>query len=175
MTDDALRYPAGRFAEPGGPLSPAEIEAVVAEIEAFPAALRQATAGLDDAVLETPYRPGGWTVRQTVHHVADSHSNAVLRFKWALTEREPTVKPYDEAAWARLADVALPVGVSVALVGALHARWTAVLRGMAPDDWARRFLNPEHGPQRLDRTAAMYAWHGRHHLAHIALVTGPAA
>lgn len=169
---DALRYPAGRFAEPAGPLAPAQIGAAIAEIDAFPAALRTAVAGLDDDVLETPYRPGGWTVRQVAHHVADSHANALLRFKWALTEDAPTILPYDEAAWADLPDTRLPVAVSVALVEALHARWVALMRGMEAADWARRYVNPESGPARLDRAAAMYAWHGRHHLAHIGLVAG---
>lgn len=169
---DALRFPTGRFAEPAGPLSPEQIAAAVGAIEAFPAALRASVAGLSDGALETPYRPGGWTVRQVVHHVADSHTNATLRFKWALTELDPTVKPYDEAAWATLPDTRLPLEPSLALVEGLHARWVAVMRALGPEDWARRYLNPESGPQRLDRAAAMYAWHGRHHLGHVALVTG---
>ena len=169
---DALRYPAGCFAEPAGPLTPDEIAAAITEIEALPAALRSATENLSGDVLETPYRPGGWTVRQTVHHVADSHTNAVVRFKWALTEEAPAIKVYDEAAWAGLPDTRAPVALSLDLLGALHARWVVLLRGLGPDEWARTFVHPDDGPTRLDRTAAMYAWHGRHHLAHVGLVTG---
>ncbi|HEX8299049.1 MAG TPA: putative metal-dependent hydrolase [Rubricoccaceae bacterium] len=174
FTDDALRYPAGRFEVPIGPLDAPALAGAIAEIEAFPAALRGATADLPDAVLDTPYRLGGWTVRQVVHHVADSHANAVLRVKWALTETDPAILAYDEAAWAELPDARLPVEVSLRLVEALHTRWAAVLRPLAPADWARRFIHPVNGPTRLDRAVAMYAWHGRHHLAHIAIVTGAA-
>ena len=168
--DDALRFPAGRFEAPAGPLSSAEIDSAIAEIEAFPTALRAATERLGAEALETPYRPGGWTVRQVVHHVADSHMHASLRFKWALTEDDPAILAYDEGACAELPDTRLPIEVSLALAEALHTRWVAVMRGMDGGDWARRFLHPVNGPTRLDRAAAMYAWHGRHHLAHIALV-----
>lgn len=169
---DRLRYPAGRFDAPAGPLAPADIEAAIAEIEALPDAFRAAVAGLSEAEFETPYRPGGWTVRQTVHHVGDSHMHAFLRFKWALTEDAPAILAYDEAACARLADTLLPVDVTLALLVPLHARWTAVMRAMEPADWARTFVHPANGPTRLDGAAAMYAWHGRHHLAHVRLVSG---
>ena len=170
--DDVLRYPAGRFDAPSSPLAPDAFAAAVSEIAAFPAALRAATEALPDATLDTPYRAGGWTVRQTVHHIADSHANAVLRVKWALTETDPAVLAYDEAAWAELPDARLPVEVSLRLVEALHTRWVAVLQTLTPADRARRFVHPVNGPTPLDRAVAMYAWHGRHHLAHIGLVTG---
>ena len=170
--DDALRYPTGRFDAPASPLAPDAFAAAVSEIAAFPAALRAATEALPDDVLDTPYRAGGWTVRQTVHHVADSHANAVLRVKWALTETDPAILAYDEAAWAELPDARLPVEVSLRLVEALHARWVAVLSTLTPADRVRRFVHPINGPTPLDRAVAMYAWHGRHHLAHIGLVTG---
>ena len=170
--DDALRYPTGRFDAPASPLAPDAFAAAVSEIAAFPAALRAATEALPDATLDTPYRAGGWTVRQTVHHIADSHANAVLRVKWALTETDPAVLAYDEAAWAELPDARLPVEVSLRLVEALHTRWVAVLQTLTPADRARRFVHPVNGPTPLDRAVAMYAWHGRHHLAHIGLVTG---
>ncbi len=169
---DALRFPAGRFAAPDGPLSPDEIAAVIDEIAALPAALRAATAHLDDGALDTPYRPDGWTVRQVVHHVPDSHANAYVRFKWALTERAPAIKAYNETAWAELPDSAAPVAGSLDLLAALHARWAGLMQAMAAEDWARTFVHPVSGETRLDRAAAMYAWHGRHHLAHVALVTG---
>lgn len=170
--DDSLRYPAGRFVPPTGPLAPADIESAIAEIEALPDALRAAVAGLSEAQADTPYRPGGWTVRQVAHHVGDSHMHAFLRFKWALTEDAPAILAYDEAACARLADALLPASVTLALLTPLHTRWTAVMRAMEPDDWARLFVHPDNGPTRLDRAAAMYAWHGRHHLAHVRLVSG---
>ena len=169
--DDALRFPAGRFAAPDGPLAPDALAAVIDEIAALPAAFRAATLTLADDVLDTPYRPGGWTVRQVVHHVPDSHTNAYVRFKWALTEDAPAIKAYDEAAWAELPDSAAPVAGSLDQLAALHARWARLMRAMAPEDWARTFVHPVSGETRLDRAAAMYAWHGRHHLAHVALVT----
>lgn len=172
VNDDPLRFPVGRFELPAGPLAPTRVEAAVAEIEALPRALRAAVAGLGEAQIDTPYRPGGWTVRQVVHHVGDSHMHAFLRFKWALTEARPAILAYDEAACARLADALLPVEVSLALLDALHARWTAVMRALEPAEWARVFVHPEGGPTRLDHAAATYAWHGRHHLAHVRLVSG---
>ncbi len=119
--------------------------------------------------LDRPYRPGGWTARQVIHHVPDSHANAYVRFKWALTEDAPRIKAYDEAAWADLPDSRAPVSGSLDLLEALHARWVGLMRTMSPDDWARTFVHPVSGEARLDRTAGMYAWHGRHHLAHLSL------
>ena len=172
QTDEALRFPTGRFAEPATPVTPARLAAILDDVAALPADLRAAAHALSDAALDTPYRAGGWTVRQVVHHVPDSHTNATVRFKWALTEDAPLVKVYDEAAWAALPDSRAPVGGSLDLLDALTARWVGLMRALAPDDWARTFVHPEHGPMRLDRTAAMYAWHGRHHLAHVRLVAG---
>ncbi|MFI5120490.1 MAG: YfiT family bacillithiol transferase [Thermoanaerobaculia bacterium] len=162
-----LSYPIGKFTWRGA--GSAEDRARrIAEIAAAPAALRNAVAGLSDAQLETPYRPGGWTVRQVAHHVPDSHLNAYVRFKLAVTEDTPTIKPYDEAAWAQLADVkTVPVATSLALLEALHARWVALLRSLGETDWARTFKHPELGVVPLEKNLALYAWHGRHHVAHV--------
>jgi uncharacterized damage-inducible protein DinB len=164
-----LRYPIGRFERPAA-VSAADRAQFVDAVAAAPAALRAAVRGLDDAQLDTPYRPGGWTVRQVVHHVPDSHLNAYVRFRLALTEPEPTIKPYDEAKWAELSDARGPlVAESLALVDALHARWVALLRAMAPGDFARTLVHPERpgAPMTLDTMLALYAWHGRHHVAHV--------
>ncbi len=162
-----LAYPIGKFVW-GGPGSAADRARRIAEIAAAPAALRAAVAGLSEAQLETPYRPGGWTVRQVAHHVPDSHLNAYVRFKLAVTEDTPTIKPYDEAAWAELADVrAVPVATSLALLEAVHERWVAFLRSLGETDWARTFKHPELGVVPLEKNLALYAWHGRHHVAHV--------
>ena len=125
-------------------------------------------AGLNEQQLDTPYRPDGWTVRQVVHHVADSHMNALTRFKLALTEEHPTIKPYDEAAWAKLEDTrTAPVETSLTLLDALHDRWVRVLRAMKTSDFARTLQHPESGDQNLDQVLALYDWHGRHHTAHV--------
>ena len=130
--------------------------------------MRAAVAGLTPEQLDTPYRPGGWTVRQVVHHVPDSHINSYVRFKLALTEEEPTIKPYDEARWAKLADTATtPVEVSLTLLDSLHSRWVPLLQSLTEADFARQFRHPELGMVRLDRNLALYAWHGKHHVAHI--------
>ena len=124
--------------------------------------------GLSEQQLDTPYRPEGWTVRQVAHHVPDSHLNSYIRFKLALTEQEPTIKPYDEDRWARLADTpTTPVEVSLALLDSLHDRWVRLLRSLRPEDWKRTFRHPELGPVSLEKNLALYAWHGRHHVAHI--------
>lgn len=172
MQDD-VRYPLGRFAYEA-PLSPSERGRAIGEIAALPALLRSAVSGLSDAQLDTPYRDGGWTVRQVVHHVADSHANAQIRFRLALTEDEPTIKPYDEARWADLPDARmLPVGVSLDLLDALHLRWAHLLARMTDAQFERTYFHPEH--QRaftLDYAVAMYAWHGQHHVAHITRLRG---
>jgi uncharacterized damage-inducible protein DinB len=130
--------------------------------------MRAAVAGLTPERFDTPYRPGGWTVRQVVHHVPDSHMNAYVRFKLALTENEPTIKPYEEAAWAELADSAsTPVDVSLTLLETLHDRWVRLLRSMTEADFARKFRHPQLGVVPLDKNLALYAWHGKHHVAHI--------
>src|SRR5216684_2529580 len=165
MTD--LRYPIGKFSYEGPP-TPPQIQELLHHIEQAPSRLRAAVTGLSEQQLETPYRPGGWTVRQVVHHVPDSHLNAYTRFKLALTEDEPTIKPYDEARWAELADVrTAPLGVSFRLLEALHQRWVLLLRSLRPEDYRRTLRHPERGVMSFDQTLCYYAWHGRHHVAHI--------
>ena len=164
-----LRYPIGTFTWPAAALTSAERSVAIDAIAKAPAALRAAVRGLNETQLDTPYRPDGWTVRQVVHHVPDSHMNAYTRFKLALTEDHPVIKPYDESAWADLADgKSALVGESLALLDALHARWVLLLRQMRPADFERRLRHPEHDRRlTLDMLLAMYAWHGRHHVAHI--------
>ena len=162
------RFPVGRFARPDT-LSPAERGNAIDVIAQAPVQLRAAVSGLSDGQLDTPYRDGGWTVRQVVHHVPDSHMNAYVRFKLALTEDVPTIKPYDEAKWADLEDgKSKLVEQSLTLLDALHERWTFLLRRMRPSDFARRLNHPDwDAPLSLDSMLALYAWHGRHHVAHI--------
>ena len=171
--DETLRYPIGRF-EPPGPATDADRARWIAEITSAPAALRSAVSGLDEARLGTPYRPGGWTVRQVVHHVPDSHMNAYVRTKLALTEDCPTIKPYEEARWAELADTAaVPVETSLRMLELLHERWVALLRTLGPADWRREYIHPDHGRAfTLEQLLALYAWHGRHHVAHITSLRG---
>ena len=161
------RYPIGRFQDP--PTYDRAVRAAfLDEIEEAPARLRQAAYGLTPAQLDTPYRDDGWTVRQVVHHVADSHMNSFLRFKLALTEAEPTIKPYDEKAWAALPDSAsADPELSLDLLALLHRRWLILLRSMTEEAFARTFRHPERGLMTLDRNVALYAWHGRHHTAHV--------
>jgi hypothetical protein len=165
MTD--LRYPIGKF-KFEGPTIPEQRDELLNQIEQTPNRLRAAVKGLSDQQLDTPYRPEGWTVRQVVHHVPDSHLNAYVRFKLALTEDEPTIKPYAEDRWARLADTQFtPVEVSLAMLDSLHDRWVRLLRSFQPEDWKRSFRHPELGLVSLEKNLALYAWHGRHHVAHI--------
>lgn len=162
-----LRYPVGKFEMKSEP-SIEEREEFIRGIAATPARLREAVGGLSDEQLDTPYRPDGWSVRQVVHHVADSHLNSYVRFRLALTEEEPTIKPYMEDRWAELTDArAAPVEVSLRLLEALHERWVMLLGSLAPEDFARAFHHPELGSVSLNRNIALYAWHGRHHVAHI--------
>lgn len=164
---DSLRYPLGPMPQPLT-LTPEERTGALAAIRALPDELRAAVQGLSDPQLDTPYREGGWTVRQVVHHVADSHMNAVVRLKLALTEDRPTIKPYEEGLWADLADVGLPLDPTLDLLGGLHTRWATVLESLTPEDWAREWTHPAHGHTfTVNTLAAMYAWHGRHHVAHI--------
>lgn len=164
---DDLRYPAGKFGFPDT-VSPAELAGFIDQIAEAPARLRASVAGLDDKQLDTPYRPGGWTVRQVVHHVPDSHMNSYVRFRLALTENDPVIKPYEEARWAELEDArAMPIEPSLALLESLHARWVPLLRSLSEAEWKRSFRHPELGPVRLEQNAALYAWHGRHHVQHI--------
>ena len=140
----------------------------IAVITDLPSKMRAAVAGLDDAQFDTRYRPDGWTVRQTVHHVADSHSNSLTRFKLALTEDEvPTIKPYYEDRWAELGDSKLPIEVSLKMIDAIHTRWVALLDSMTDADFERSFIHPETGTWTLDGALALYAWHSRHHTTHI--------
>ncbi len=166
-TMDDLRYPVGKFEFPES-VSAADLAGFLDQIAAAPARMQAAVAGLIDAQLDTPYRPGGWTVRQVVHHVPDSHMNSYTRFRLALTEDSPTIKPYDEARWAELADARLPPEPSLTLLESLHARWVPLLRSLSAADWKRTFRHPELGLVSLENNAALYAWHGRHHVAHIA-------
>jgi uncharacterized damage-inducible protein DinB len=167
MTDVSdLRYPIGKFLKPASSL-PGIRAAHIQVLSHLPERLTAAIAGLDDAQLDTPYREGGWTVRQLVHHVADSHANCYVRFKLALTEDWPTIKGYDEAAWAMLADSRMPIDVSLALITALHARWVSLLESMSEDDFHKGFSHPENGKQTLAVVLAIYDWHSRHHVAHI--------
>jgi uncharacterized damage-inducible protein DinB len=161
------RYPVGKFEQPKE-VTPALRQAAIDEIAATPAKLRTAVAGLKDAQLDTPYRDGGWTVRQVVHHIPDSHMNAYIRLRLALTETEPTIKPYEEGAWANLDDAKnAAVDVSLRLLEPLHERFVRVLRAMKPEEFARTLRHPEHGVRTLDWLLFLYAWHGRHHTAHV--------
>ena len=165
MTD--LRYPVGPFSVDSD-VTPAKRTAWIRQIAETPAALRAAASSLTPEQIEMPYRPGGWTGRQVVHHIADSHVNAYTRFKLALTEDNPTIKAYDEAAWAKLADtVQTPIEVSLTLLEAVHTRWVAVLESIKEEEFARPLVHPANGPMTLDRLLQLYAWHGRHHTAHV--------
>jgi uncharacterized damage-inducible protein DinB len=161
------RFPIGRFnGQP--PKDSAERQRFIQDIEETPDKLRAAIKGLSEEQLDTPYRDGGWTVRQVIHHVPDSHLNSYVRFKLALTEQEPTIKPYQEDRWAELADSRLtPIETSLSLLDSLHQRWVLLLRSFTPEDWKRTFRHPEVGLLSLDKTVALYAWHGKHHVAHI--------
>jgi uncharacterized damage-inducible protein DinB len=165
MTD--LRYPIGKFT-PVPSLTPEQRAVCIEQVAAAPAQFRRAVAGLTDGQLDTPYRDGGWTVRQVVHHVPDSHMNAYVRFKLGLTEDTPAIKTYEEKDWAKTPEVAAtPVDVSLSLLEALHVRWVTLLKRMKPADFARTVKHPEWGTPSLDTMLALYAWHGRHHTAHV--------
>jgi uncharacterized damage-inducible protein DinB len=165
MTD--LRFPIGKF-HYEGPTTQQQMVTFLNDVAQTPANLRAAVEGLSDSQLDTPYRPEGWTVRQVVHHVPDSHLNSYVRFKLALTEEEPTIKTYAEDRWAELSDTkATPIEVSLTLLDSLHDRWVRLLRSLTPEQWKRTFRHPEMGPMTLEKTLALYAWHGHHHVAHI--------
>ena len=162
-----LRYPIGEF-KYEGPLTDEQLQAGIARIEEAPARMRAAVAGLDKTQLDTPYRPEGWTVRQVVHHVPESHLNSYTRFKLALTEDEPVIKPYFEDRWAKLDDACqAPIALSLDLLEALHGRWIWFLRSLKPEDFQRTFRHPELGLVSLDKAVGLYAWHGQHHVAQI--------
>ncbi len=161
------RYPIGKF-EPQ-PFSAKQLQGWLIDIKFLPQHLENAVLNLNEAQLDTPYRDGGWTVKQLVHHVADSHMNAYIRFKLALTENNPTIKPYDEAAWANLADTQIvPINISLTLLHALHVRWVEVIQSIKEEEWNRTVFHPEHKKEMtLWHLLGLYAWHGRHHTAHI--------
>ena len=161
------RFPVGKF-QYEGPPTEEQKKKFLDEIALTPVNLRSAVKGLTEQQLDTPYRQGGWTVRQVVHHVPDSHLNSYIRFKLALTEDEPIIKTYEEARWAELPDTkATPIEVSLTLLESLHDRWMRLLRSLGPEDWKKTFRHPALGPMTLEKTLALYAWHGRHHVAHI--------
>jgi hypothetical protein len=161
-----LRYPIGKYLRVEI-LTPDQRREFIEAIAETPARLVAAVSGLKPEQLDTPYRPGGWTVRQVTHHIPDSHMNAYTRFKLALTEDEPTIKTYEEARWAELADAKAPIEPSLGLLDNLHKRWVLLLRSLTPAEWARKFRHPELGVMPLDQALAIYGWHGRHHVAHI--------
>jgi uncharacterized damage-inducible protein DinB len=168
MSDDSLRYPIGPF-EYSGPADDAQRRAHIDSIAAAPAALRAAVKGLTEAQLDTPYRDGGWTVRQVANHVPDSHMNGYIRCKLAVTESAPTIKPYHEDLWSQLPDARTgPIDNSLALLELLHERWTRFLRTLSGADWEKTYVHPEYGKTfTLDKVLALYSWHGRHHVGHI--------
>lgn len=166
MSED--RYPIGEFEPKGEPLTSDERAALAERVTALPSDLDAAVEGLDEEQLDTPYRVGGWSPRQIVHHLADSHMNAFVRFKLGLTEERPTIKPYDQDAWTMLSDVErVPVAASLGIVHGLHARWARLLEGMADADFRRKLVHPEIGEIDLDYLLQMYAWHGHHHTTQI--------
>jgi len=161
------RYPVGQFSWPAK-VTAADRARYIQTLAELPGRVRSAAASLSPSRLDTPYREGGWTRRQVIHHIPESHMNAYIRFKLALTESEPMIKPYDEAAWAKLDDVALtPIETSLTLLDALHQRWVILLRGLAESDWKKTFRHPEIGTISLENNLALYDWHSRHHLGHI--------
>jgi uncharacterized damage-inducible protein DinB len=166
LSDVDPRYPIGDFQAPAT-ITPDERTGAIATLAELPEQLRNAVDGLSFAQLSTPYRDGGWTLRQVVHHVADSHMNALVRVKLALTEEWPVVKPYDEAAWAKLHDMTAPIEWSLELIEALHARWVMLLQSLNEQQWLRGYNHPEDGPVSVELAALTYAWHSRHHVAQI--------
>jgi uncharacterized damage-inducible protein DinB len=166
VTEVDPRYPVGKFERPAK-ITPDDRLNAIASIAEMPEELRNAVDRLDSDQLNTPYREGGWTVRQLVHHIADSHMNAFIRMRLALTEDWPTIKPYDEKAWATLHDSVAPVEWSLELIEALHARWVMMLQALSEEQWMRGFNHPENGPMTIEMAALIYGWHSRHHVAHI--------
>jgi len=161
-----MKYPIGKF-QFAGEITNSVTKNWIYEIAELPRLLRDAVQDLDYIQLDTPYRPEGWTVRQVIHHLADSHMNAYIRFKLALTEEEPVIKPYDEAKWAELPDYKLPIDISLSMLEALHKRWTNLLGSLSPSDMKKTFIHPDSGGVSVGENIGIYAWHGRHHLAHI--------
>lgn len=171
MTDEELRYPIGKFKAPAS-YTPEDLRNMTATIREFPGRLRHAIIGLTEKQLDTQYRTGGWSIRQVIHHVADSHMNSLMRFKWALTEENPTIKPYEEADWALLPDYRMPVEPSLKILEGVHQHWAALLETFTEDQWNRTFVHPESGSTtQLKKALALYAWHSKHHLAHVTETT----
>lgn len=167
MTDEQLKYPTGKFVPPAS-YTEDDLRRWINEIKVLPGKMRQAVISLNEKQLDTQYRTGGWTLRQVVHHVADSHLNSLIRFKLALTENNPIVKPYEEAYWALLPDYRMPVESSLRILEGVHSHWVNLLESFTENEWDRTFTNPESGQTiPLKRALGLYAWHGRHHLAHI--------
>ncbi len=168
MDIEKFKFPIGRFNKPFN-IEPEQLKKYISEIANFPDRLRKAVEGLTDTQLDTAYRPGGWTIRQVVNHCADSHMNSMIRFKLALTEANPVIKPYFEERWAELADSKnMPVLPALNMLEGIHQRWTVLLNSLKDDEWQKTFIHPEHGKEfRLDENTAIYAWHCNHHLAHI--------
>lgn len=168
--DESLRFPTGRFA-PQDSYTFSELQVLIDRIEALPARVKKVGGALTQQELETPYREGGWTLRQVIHHLADSHVNAYVRLKWSLTESTPTIKAYDEKLWAETPEMKEDPEVSLRLLEAVHARWVKILRAMRPEDFEKGYIHPDTGKfVSLSRQVALYAWHGEHHLAHLRLV-----
>ncbi|MBA2606645.1 MAG: putative metal-dependent hydrolase [Acidobacteria bacterium] len=165
MNED-LRYPIGNF-DKSIEITPENRQQLIETIEELPEKIKSATNDLSDEQLDTPYRPSGWTVRQTVHHVADSHLNSFMRFKLALTEELPTIRPYFEDRWAELADSRMPIDVSIKIIEGIHARWTNLLQSMSEEDFNKQLNHPDSGVWTLEKMLALYGWHSRHHTAHI--------
>jgi hypothetical protein len=162
-----LRYSIGKFSMSQA-VSVAQRDGFINDLERHPGELRKSVQGLTPAQLDTPYRPGGWTVRQVVHHLPDSHMNSYIRFKLAMTEDAPTIRGYEEDRWAELSEARSgPIEISLGLLDALHVRWVAFLRTLGQEDFKRTFIHPQHGLFRLEQSLALYAWHGKHHVAHI--------
>jgi hypothetical protein len=169
--DEQLRYPIGKFA-PQESYTSQELQQCIVRIEALPGKIETLSRNFSATQYDTPYREGGWTARQVLHHIADSHMNAYIRFKWTLTEETPLIKAYDEKLWAETPEIKLDPQISVNLLKALHIKWVALLKLIKPEDLSRQFLHPETKKHvRLDRLIALYAWHSDHHLAHIEIIS----
>lgn len=170
MNDDALRYPAGKFS-PQDTYTPRQLDQCIVRIDTLPSRVEAVIRDFSDSDFDTRYREGGWTARQVMHHLPDSHMNAYIRFKWTLTENTPVIKAYDEKRWVETGDVVLDPLISMNLLKALHAKWVALLRSLTAEDFRREYVHPETGKNnRLDRVLAMYAWHGDHHLGHLKII-----
>ncbi|HEY9007825.1 YfiT family bacillithiol transferase [Ohtaekwangia sp.] len=170
--DEQLRYPTGRFTARDS-YAPEEVKANISRIEAVPAKIEALVSTLTPQQLATPYRPGGWTALQVIHHIPDSHMNAYIRVKWSLTEDTPTIKAYDETTWALTPETRADPSISIALLKALHIKWVTLLKGLTKEDLEKKFFHPDSKKYiRLDQAIASYAWHGEHHLGHLKIVAG---